>query len=59
MIAHTNEFREASNSDIGYKALITGAKTLAGAGYRLLNEPQLLHEVRKAHEIALHAKKEE
>ena len=58
LVAHTNEFREAANSDIGYKGLITGAKALAGTGYRLLSEPQLLHQVRKAHEIALEAKKE-
>lgn len=59
LIAHTNEFREAANSDIGYKALVTGAKTLAGAGYRLLSEPVLLHQVRKAHEVALKVKNEE
>jgi amidohydrolase len=59
LIAHTNEFREAANSDTGYKALVTGAKTLAGAGYRLLSEPELLHQVRKAHEEALKAKNEE
>ena len=59
LIAHTNEFREAANSDIGYHALVTGAKTLAGAGYRLLSEPELLHQVRKAHEEALEAKKEQ
>ncbi|MFC6038039.1 M20 family metallopeptidase [Paenisporosarcina macmurdoensis] len=58
LIAHTNEFREAANSDVGYKALVTGAKTLAGAGYRLLSEPALLHQVRKAHEVALKAKDE-
>ena len=59
LIAHTNEFREAANSDIGYNALITGAKALAGAGYRLLNEPELLHQVRKAHEAALESKNKE
>lgn len=58
LVAHTNEFREAANSDIGYKGLVTGAKALAGTGYRLLSEPHLLHQVRKAHEIALEAKKE-
>lgn len=58
LIAHTNEFREAANSVSGYKALVTGAKTLAGAGYRLLSEPVLLHQVRKAHEVALKAKNE-
>ena len=59
LIAHTNEFREAANSDIGYEALVTGAKALAGAGYRLVNEPELLHQVRKAHEAALEAKNKE
>lgn len=59
LIAHTNEFREAANSDIGYNALVTGAKALAGAGYRLLSEPELLHQVRKAHEAALESKNKE
>lgn len=58
LVAHTNEFREAANSDIGYKGLVIGAKALAGTGYRLLSEPQLLHQVRKSHELALEAKKE-
>jgi len=57
LVAHTNEFREASNSDLGYKGLVTGAKALAGAGYRLLSEPELLHQVRKEHLKALEAKK--
>lgn len=59
LIAHTNEFREAANSELGYKGLVTGAKALAGAAYRLLSEPQLLHQVRKAYEVALEAKKDE
>ena len=59
LIAHTNEFREAANSELGYKGLVTGAKSLAGTAYRLLSEPELLHQVRKAYEVALEAKKGE
>ena len=57
LVAHTNEFREAANSDEGYRGLVTGAKSLAGAAYRLLSEPKLLHDVRKAHELALEDKR--
>ena len=56
LIGHTNEFRDASNSELGYKGLVTGAKALAGAASRLLSEPELLHQVRKAYEVALEAK---
>jgi len=59
LVAHTNEFRDAANSELGYKGLVTGAKALAGAGYRLLSEPELLHQVRKAYEESLAAKKVE
>lgn len=59
LIAHTHEFREAANSELGYKGLVTGAKALAGTAYRLLSEPELLHQVRKAYEVALEAKKVE
>lgn len=45
LIAHTNEFREAAGSLQGEQALITGAKTLALTGYRLITDKNLLEKV--------------
>lgn len=56
LIAHTVEFREAAKSELGDKALITGAKALASTGYRLLTDAELLHRVKQEFERALAAK---
>lgn len=56
LIAHTAEFREASNSEQGYKALVTGAIALAQTGYTFLNTPALIDEAKEAHQKALQAK---
>ncbi|MGG3575368.1 M20 family metallopeptidase [Bacillus gobiensis] len=56
LIAHTNDFREAAKSELGNQALIKGAKALAGAGYRLLTDPSLLHRVNKAFDLAKNEK---
>lgn len=46
LVAHTVEFREAANSDLGYEALIKGAKALALTGFRLLTDPKLLEDIK-------------
>ncbi len=46
LIGHTVEFREAANSEAGYRALLTGARVLAKTGYRLLTDAELLGRVR-------------
>ncbi|MHA6261348.1 M20 family metallopeptidase [Sporosarcina sp. CAU 1771] len=56
LIGHTDEFREASKSELGNEALITGAKALASTGYRLLTDSELLHRVKKEFESSLAAK---
>lgn len=56
LIAHTAEFREASKSELGDTALITGAKALTATGYRLLSDAELLHRVKKEFERSLAAK---
>lgn len=56
LVAHTNEFREASNSEQGYNALITGAIALAQTGYEFLQSPKLIEEAKAAHRLALDAK---
>ncbi|WP_210471403.1 M20 family metallopeptidase [Sporosarcina sp. 6E9] len=58
LVAHTDEFREASKSEIGDEALITGAKALASTGYRLLTDFELLHRVKQEFERGLAAKAE-
>ncbi|HEY4622721.1 MAG TPA: amidohydrolase, partial [Solibacillus sp.] len=57
LVAHTNEFREAANSDQGYQALITGAIALAQTGHTFLQNPSLLEEAKVAHQQALEQKK--
>ncbi|QGS69747.1 amidohydrolase [Oceanobacillus sp. 143] len=47
LVGHTVEFREAAKSELGDKALITGAKALASTGYRLLTDFELLHRVKR------------
>jgi amidohydrolase len=47
LIGHTVEFREAADSEQGYRALVTGARVLAKAGYRLLTDAALLQQVRR------------
>lgn len=59
LIAHTIEFREAAQSEVGNEALIKGAKALATTGYRLLTDAELLHNIRKEFEAALARKEEE
>lgn len=46
LIAHTHEFRDAAGSARGDQALVTGAKALALAGYRLLVDGELLAQVK-------------
>lgn len=46
LIGHTVAFREASNSDQGYNALVTGAQVLARTGLRLLTDEALLKEAK-------------
>ncbi|WP_423409218.1 M20 family metallopeptidase [Heyndrickxia sp. MSNUG] len=46
LIAHTHEFRDAAGSARGDQALVTGAKALALAGYRLLVDGELLTQVK-------------
>ncbi|RDW16645.1 M20 family metallopeptidase [Oceanobacillus chungangensis] len=58
LIGHTVEFREAAKSELGDKALITGAKALASTGYRLLTDFQLLHRIKKEYESALAEKQQ-
>ncbi|PAV31660.1 amidohydrolase [Virgibacillus profundi] len=53
LIAHTDEFREAAKSELGDKAIITGAKALASTGYKLLTDFELLHRIKKEYEQAL------
>ncbi|MBU5212305.1 M20 family metallopeptidase [Heyndrickxia oleronia] len=53
LIGHTNEFRECAKSELGDKALITGAKALAFTGYQILTEPGLLEKVRADFEAQL------
>ncbi|KMY51552.1 M20 family metallopeptidase [Peribacillus loiseleuriae] len=48
LIAHTNEFRECAKSDQGNHAILTGAKALAFAGYKLLTDQELLNKVKIA-----------
>lgn len=47
LIGHTVEFREAANSDLGYRALVTGARVLAKTGFRLLTDAELLSRVQR------------
>ena len=56
LVAHTNEFREAANSDEGYEALIIGAIALAQTGYEFLQTPKLVEDAKAAHGQALEAK---
>lgn len=56
LVAHTPEFREAANSDLGNQALIRGAKALANTGYRLLTDAALLAEIKQTHAQSLAAK---
>ncbi|MET3697753.1 amidohydrolase [Bacillus oleivorans] len=56
LIGHTAEFREAAKSEQGDHALITGAKALAAAGYRLLTEAELLQQIKEEFQRALAAK---
>ncbi|MGG0739144.1 M20 family metallopeptidase [Niallia taxi] len=56
LIAHTNEFRESARSEVGDKAIISGAKALAATGYRLLKDSVLLRQVNKAFDAAKAAK---
>ncbi|OZU89388.1 amidohydrolase [Virgibacillus indicus] len=58
LIAHTDEFREAAKSELGDKAIITGAKALAATGYKLLTDFELLHRIKKEYEQALAAKEQ-
>ena len=53
LVGHTIEFREAAKSQLGNEALIKGAKALASTGYRILTDAELLHNIRKDHEVAL------
>lgn len=46
LIGHTVAFREASNSEQGYNALVTGAQVLARTGLRLLTDKALLQEAK-------------
>lgn len=57
LVAHTNQFREAANSEQGYQALITGAIALAQTGHTFLQNPSLLEEAKVAHQQALEQKK--
>lgn len=52
LIAHTHEFRDAAGSARGDQALVTGAKALALAGYRLLVDGELLAQVKRDFERA-------
>ncbi len=56
LIGHTHEFREAAKSDLGDKALISGAKVLAATGYRILTNNVLLEKIKEEHKHALKAK---
>ncbi|MEK4626841.1 MAG: M20 family metallopeptidase [Solibacillus sp.] len=56
LVAHTNEFRDAANSDKGYEALITGAIALAETGFAFLQSPKLVKEAKATHQQALKAK---
>jgi amidohydrolase len=56
LIAHTNEFREAANSELGYQALVTGAIALAQTGFEFLASPDLVEKAKVAHEQALELK---
>lgn len=56
LIAHTNEFREAANSELGYQALVTGAIALAQTGYEFLTSPELVEKAKKAYKKALELK---
>lgn len=56
LAGHTIEFREASKSEQGDQALLTGAKALATTGYRLLTDKDLLNKVKEDHKQALAAK---
>ncbi len=47
LIGHTAAFREAADSEQGYRALVTGARVLAKAGYRLLTDGPLLERARQ------------
>ncbi len=53
LVGHTAEFREAAKSELGNRALITGAKALAATGYRLLTDAEKLHRIRQNFEKAL------
>ncbi|TCV99818.1 M20 family metallopeptidase [Biostraticola tofi] len=59
LIGHTVPFREAANSDQGYKALILGAQVLARAGLRLITQPALLKQAKEEfhhhHPVAVEA----
>lgn len=56
LIAHTNEFREAAQSEVGNQAIINGAKAIAAVGYRLLSDSLLLHKINKAFDVEKKAK---
>ncbi|EOQ05014.1 amidohydrolase [Bacillus cereus VDM021] len=47
LVAHTNEFREAARSELGDKALVTSAKALAYAAYRLITEEGTLDQIKE------------
>ncbi len=53
LVAHTNEFREAANSDVGYAALVKGAIALAQTGYEFIQSPALVIEAKAAYEAAI------
>lgn len=52
---HSVEFREASHSPQGFKAMITAAKAMALTGYDVLTQPDLLSRVRDDFKSALAA----
>lgn len=56
LVAHTNEFREAANSDLGYAALVKGAIALAQTGYEFIQSSELVAEAKQAYEAAIASK---
>jgi metal-dependent amidase/aminoacylase/carboxypeptidase family protein len=52
---HTLEFREASNSQAGQDGMLNSAKAMAMTTVELLNEPELMKEVKE--DFALRAKR--
>jgi metal-dependent amidase/aminoacylase/carboxypeptidase family protein len=48
LVGHTHEFREAACSEEGMRAMVLGAKAMAGTAVDILFDPRLRESIQKA-----------